>query len=208
MQDVRFLGQKLKVLGLRTEVTWTSLPQGWETALVTLARYGKTPRQGCKLINYSALYLSWLMRAVRTLPRQGLGRTLLTFQVNLNRMQPHFTLMEAGHRAKATYSFGSILRLYLLQPKRLRRDLRRGGLAISFFAKYYNQRLRKAYTSVVIKGYKKRYSFFLATSIAKFSAMYANNFVFFPQTLVGSFLFRRVKGIKKRLRKRLNRSVK
>ena len=208
MKDLRLLGKKLCFLGLKNEVTWTALPYGWVCALTTLKGRGRLASPLYCPLEYFGLYSSHLFKPLRQYPQWGFGSTLLSFQVNLNKMQPHFTLMEAGVTTKVTYSLGAILRFYLLQAKRLRRDTRRGALAISFFAKYYNQRLLKAHTAVFVKGYKKRYVFFLATALAKFSKIYAQTVVFFPQTLTGNFLFRRVKGIKKRIRKRLNRPVK
>ena len=199
---------KLRSVGLKTETSDPAIALGWRHALTALKDQGKLVTHQFPFINYMGVYFSWTFKATRNLLDRGYGQSLLAFQVNLNKMQPHFTLMEAGSLTHTTYSFGSILRLYLLQPKRLRRDTRRGALAISFFAKYYNQRLKKAHTSVVVKGYKKRYLLFLSTALAKFSTLYARTVVFFPQTLTGAFLFRRVKGIKKRIRKRLNKTVK
>ncbi len=123
--------------------------------------------------------------------------------MNLERLQPHFALLKAGSQAYKTYSFGYLLRLHLIQTKRTRRDVKRLTLALSFFNKYFRARFKAQQTVLVINGYKKRYSLFLSASVLPFARRRCSAVVFLPKVLRGFFLFRRVKGVKKRIRKRL-----
>lgn len=127
----------------------------------------------------------------------------LALYVDLSKLQPHFTFLAWGTWVSNTFSFGSILRLYYLKPKYLRRNTKRAALAFRFLTKYFSGTFRTHNTEVVIFGYAKRYNLLLNTAVAKFSRRYANKLIFAPRTLSGFFLYRRVKGIKKRIRKKL-----
>lgn len=129
----------------------------------------------------------------------------LCLYVQLTRSQPHFTFLKWGTWVTNTYSFGTILRLYLLKTKHLRRNTKQAALAFSFFAKYFSKTFRTHYTELAVLGYARCYNILLATAVARFSSMYIKKLFFLPQTLSRLFLYRRVKGIKKRIRKRLKR---
>ena len=129
----------------------------------------------------------------------------MSLHINLSKLQPHFTLLQAGHRPLKTYSFGYLLRLYLIQTKRTRRDIRRLTLATAFFRKYYKALFKHRHSTLIINGYQRRYNLFIYTNLAPLAQSLMTQVVFLPKTLRGFFLFRRVKGVKKRIRKRLKK---
>lgn len=125
------------------------------------------------------------------------------FQVNLSKMQPFYTTLGEGRSVHKTFSTGCILRLYRVVAKRDRRKTEKGPLAIRFFKRFLLRYLLRAETTAVCSGYRRRYSFFLATALLPFARAYALDLIFAPKALTGAFSFRRVKAIKRRIRKRL-----
>lgn len=125
------------------------------------------------------------------------------FQVNLSKLQPFYTLLSRGRQAAKTFSTGCILRLYHMATKRDRRKVEKAPLSLRFFRRFLLRRLRRGQTIGVCMGYRRRYAFFLATSLLPFMRLHSRSLVFVPQALTGAFSFRRIKAIKKRIRKRL-----
>lgn len=125
------------------------------------------------------------------------------FQVNLAKMQPLYTTLIGARRVHKTFSTGCILHLHRISSKRDRRNMARGQMILRFFQRFFSRYFRCSRTTAVCLGYRRRYSFFLASALLPFIRRYASNLVFAPQALTGAFAFRRVKAIKKRIRKRL-----
>ena len=118
-------------------------------------------------------------------------------------MQPFYTTLAGARRAHQTFSTGCILRLYRLTTKRDRRKVEKAPLSLRFFKRFFSKYFQRTQTTAVCLGYRRRYSFFLASTLLPFMRRYARSLVFVPQALTGAFSFRRVKAIKKRIRKRL-----
>lgn len=125
------------------------------------------------------------------------------FQINLAKLQPFYTTLVGARRVQHTFSTGCILRLYRVTAKRDRRKVEKAPLSLRFFKRFFKQSLRRARTTAVCLGYRRRYAFFLSSALLPFARRYAHSLVFAPQTLTNAFSFRRVKAIKKRIRKRI-----
>lgn len=95
-----------------------------------------------------------------------------------------------------------------MQTKRTRRDLKRLTLAVAFFKKYFRFLFKRRHSTLVLDGYQRRYNLFIYQSLIGFAQARMTQLVFLPKTLKGFFLFRRVKGVKKRIRKRLKKLTK
>lgn len=205
MQDTRNLSLKALSLGLTDKINLTFQNAGWKYLNRCLVKSALWSKPVFEFYHYGQLYLPFFYTF--NLKNQNLNfpKEILNFHLNLTKLQPHFSLLGLDQKVLKTYSFGSILRLYLLKTKRLRRDTKRISVGLNFFTKYYNQKFNKAQTYIVIKGYKKRYEFFLKTQLSEFAKTHGTSVVFLLKYLTGFFLFRRVKAIKKRIRKRLNR---
>lgn len=151
---------------------------------------------------FCGAYSSW--RAGTRVAKAGLP---YYFQVNLAKLQPFYTTLAGARRVQHTFSTGCILRLYRITSKRDRRKVEKAPLSLRFFKRFFKGALRRSRTTAVCLGYRRRYAFFLASALLPFARRYASSLVFAPQALTGSFSFRRVKAIKKRIRKRIGARI-
>lgn len=191
-------------LNLQEHVPLVLGQKGWQSLVPPLL-------QKLKRVQFLEHDLPWTLY-----PKWALGYYVPTWEqlrltqpvslhINLGKLQPHFSILQAGHKALKTYSFGYILRLYLIQTKHTRRDVRRLTLFTAFFRKYYRVLFKRRHSTLIINGYQRRYNLFIYTNLIPLARALMTQVVFLPKTLRGFFLFRRVKGVKKRIRKRLKK---
>ena len=125
------------------------------------------------------------------------------FRVSLEGWQPMYTLVGPSGAPIRTYSTGFIMRLYGGQGKRLRRDVARAPVSMSFFKRYLPPKGAGELRLGVCQGYKRRYDYFLQSALAPFAASHLDGLTMATRTLLKQYCWRRVAPIKKRIRKRL-----
>lgn len=200
----RKLTTRANFLRLQEHIPLSISQRGWGRILPILLLKLKSLQSLSKGLPWD-LYPKWALFQYKPTWDQIQSTHPLSLHINLGKLQPHFTLLQAGHRPLKTYSFGYLLRLYLIQTKRTRRDIKRLTLATAFFRKYYKALFKHRHSTLIINGYQRRYNLFIYSNLVPLAHNLMTQLVFLPKTLRGFFLFRRVKGVKKRIRKRLKK---
>lgn len=144
-------------------------------------------------------------RGVFTNQKLKYARTPATLHINLTKQQPFFSILTPGTHTHKSYSTGVLLRLYLITAKKRRRSVGGYPLLLKFFNTYFVNVFKSCYFVVAVTGYKKRYQRFITQHVIPFAKANQGDIIFLTKTMTGNFLFRRVKAIKKRLRKKLNK---
>ncbi len=131
--------------------------------------------------------------------------TSFYFQVFIDREQPRYLLLNSNTRLLNFFSTGFILRLYGIFAKYFRRMSERHSSVILFFLKFFKKKLYNSSGAFVLKGYKRKYMYFINLLLTKLVIGNFNYIYLFPQLRMNLYFFRRVKPIKKRIKKKINR---